>query len=110
MKAELERAGAVVPDAVTGPQPWPNADECTCDTCPVCVAGDDDWDARERWRDLYAELYAAHDKLIGQVRTTADELVTGGYSGAVGREAGRYLRARVGDAQVRRMTLPPPRR
>lgn len=96
-------AGPIVPTEVRPPCTWPDPEQGgECDDCQ-----DISW-CDSSWAQRYAELYKAHDELMHVVRSVADSCAEAG--SADERRIGRHLRAKVGEAAVRRHTMPPPNR
>jgi hypothetical protein len=92
----------VRPDAVTGPRAWPDPD-----LAPLCDERcDEDYpnecDAGE-WHDLYSALYAAHERLLSDVRDAVAQLALATTQRHT-EDVSKWLRARLGEAQVRRTT------
>lgn len=109
MTATAHRPAVVTPDRVLAPQDWPipyegaddpgDHDRDECDDYGGCP-----WCDQDHWRHAYTDLYDAHHKLIGDVRDAADNLMRQGTPEA--QEAGRYLRARLGEVATRRHRRP----
>ena len=92
----------VRPDLVTGPRPWPDPD-AEDDDEPCCDGEGCAWCDQDYWRGLYRELHQAYEALMDVVRDAATAL--DGRPWAHDREIGRHLRAKVGEAEVRRAAV-----
>jgi hypothetical protein len=97
---------SIRPDAVTGPQSWPQPDEDEDDTCDRWCEGCA-WCDQSHWRNAYADLHQAHERLVAELRTLAAEYVDSPNRDA--REIARHLRSQVSEAMVRKATGVRPR-
>lgn len=96
----------LAPDAVEPPRPWPDPDQA--EPCPHDSLDCDG----THWHRIYSELWHAHDRLMHETRQAAELMMDEArpYHPDAIASLGRHLRTKVGDASVRRSTLPPPAR